>query len=299
MGLGWLLGWGVMTGLTVGHIVSVASTMVLSRLLTDRGELQSQYRKVMIGITLAEDLSVVVLTILMPVLVSLSPSHLLRVGKAIELAALILVPIELLATHLVPLCWQASRWPTTRLMVSASPFAHRALDQMWPLRDAFVAIVLIDPRNILAYPHVLLTILLLVIVGKFIVWTGIVKLFRYPLTTAILVGVGLTQIGEFSFILVQVARERAGWRVILFTNPGCLAAFDSGQRGPGRCGPKGLASCLQLVYHLNNPQFFGLECRDFGSYTFPSSCGSSPQAAPTRPPEWSCVVPKKPVLDWV
>jgi hypothetical protein len=105
----------------------------------------------------------------MPVLVSLGPSHLLRVGKAIELAALILVPIELLATHLVPLCWQASRWPTTRLMVSASPFAHRALDQMWPLRDAFVAIffvtggVLINPRNILAYPHVLLTILLLVI----------------------------------------------------------------------------------------------------------------------------------------
>ena len=43
-------------------------------------------------------------------------------------------------------------------------------------------------------------------VGKFIIWTAVVKLFRYPLTTAILVGVGLTQIGEFSFILVQVAR---------------------------------------------------------------------------------------------
>jgi CPA2 family monovalent cation:H+ antiporter-2 len=99
------------------------------------------------------------------------------------------------------------------LIVSALPFAHRALDQMLPLRDAFVAIffvtvgVLINPLNILAYPHVLLAILLLVIVGKFIVWTGIVKLFRYPLTTAILVGVGLTQIGEFSFILVHVARS--------------------------------------------------------------------------------------------
>ena len=46
----------------------------------------------------------------------------------------------------------------------------------------------------------------LVMRGKFIVWTAVVKLFRYPLTTAILVGVGLTQIGEFSFILMQVAR---------------------------------------------------------------------------------------------
>jgi hypothetical protein len=46
----------------------------------------------MIAITLVEDVAVVVLTILMPVVVSLSPSHLLGVGKALGLAALILVP---------------------------------------------------------------------------------------------------------------------------------------------------------------------------------------------------------------
>ena len=97
-------------------------------------------------------------------------------------------------------------------MVSASPFAHRALDQMLPLRDAFVALFfvtvgfLINPRDLLSSPEFLLAILLLVMVGKFIVWTAVVNLFRYPLTTAILVGIGLTQIGEFSFILVQVAR---------------------------------------------------------------------------------------------
>jgi len=53
--LGWILGWGVMTGLVMGLIVSVASTMVLSRLLIDRGELQSPHGHVMIGITLVED----------------------------------------------------------------------------------------------------------------------------------------------------------------------------------------------------------------------------------------------------
>jgi CPA2 family monovalent cation:H+ antiporter-2 len=243
-GVGWLLGWGAMTGLVMGLIVSVASTMVLSRLLIDRGELQSQYGRVMIGITLVEDLAVVVLTILMPVLVSLSPHHLFGVGKALVQAALILVPVGVLARYLVPrmlariaradnkelfllillaVCLGTAALAeavglslalgafAAGLMVSASPFAHRALDQMLPLRDAFVAIffvtvgVLINPRAVLAYPQVLLAILLLVIVGKFVVWTGIVKLFRYPLTTAILVGVGLTQIGEFSFILVQVA----------------------------------------------------------------------------------------------
>ena len=81
--VGSLLRWGAMPGLVVGLIVSVASTMVLSRLLIDRNELQSPQGKVMIGITLVEDLAVVVLTILMPVLASLNPHHLLGVGKAL------------------------------------------------------------------------------------------------------------------------------------------------------------------------------------------------------------------------
>jgi CPA2 family monovalent cation:H+ antiporter-2 len=56
----------------------------------------------MIGITLVEDVAVVVLTILMPALVSLSPSHFARVGKALGLAALILVRVAVLARFLVP-----------------------------------------------------------------------------------------------------------------------------------------------------------------------------------------------------
>jgi K+:H+ antiporter len=172
-GVGWLLGWGAMTGLVVGLIISVASTMVLSRLLIDRGELQSPHGRVMIGITLVEDLAVVVLTILMPVLVNLSPHHLLGVAAALGKAALVLVPVGLGATYLVPrvlarvasacsdelfllvllaVCLGTAALTeavglslalgafAAGLMVSASPFAHRALAQMLPLRDAFVAL---------------------------------------------------------------------------------------------------------------------------------------------------------------
>ena len=49
--------------------------------------------------------------------------------------------------------------------------------------------------------------LLLIVVGKFLVWTAVVRLFRYPLRTAIAVAAGLTQIGELSFVVVQVARS--------------------------------------------------------------------------------------------
>jgi CPA2 family monovalent cation:H+ antiporter-2 len=49
--------------------------------------------------------------------------------------------------------------------------------------------------------------LALIIVGKLVIWTAVVWLFRYRLATALVVAVGLTQIGEFSFILVQAARS--------------------------------------------------------------------------------------------
>jgi CPA2 family monovalent cation:H+ antiporter-2 len=48
---------------------------------------------------------------------------------------------------------------------------------------------------------------ILTVAGKFVVWTAVVWLFRYPLRTAVLVGLGLTQIGEFSYVLVRVARD--------------------------------------------------------------------------------------------
>jgi CPA2 family monovalent cation:H+ antiporter-2 len=243
-GVGRLLGWGPMRGLVVGMIISVASTMVLSRLLIDDGQLQSTHGKIMIGITLMEDLIVVVLIILMPVMVSLTPHHLLGVGLALGKAALILAPIGFLAVYLVPrglagvarsknnelfllvilaVCLGTAALTeavglslalgafAAGLIISASEFAHRALEQIMTLRDAFVALffvtvgILINPRAVLSRPGLLLAILALVVVGKFVVWTAVVKLFGYRMKTAVLVGTGLTQIGEFSFVLVQVA----------------------------------------------------------------------------------------------
>jgi CPA2 family monovalent cation:H+ antiporter-2 len=244
-GVGLLLGWGMLRGVIVGMIISVASTMVLSRLLLDSGQLQSQHGKVMIGITLVEDLIVVVLTILIPVVASLSPHHLLGVAIALGKAALILAPLGFAAVKLVPrgleriarsrnkelfllvilaICLGTAALTeavglslalgafAAGLIISASDYAHQALDQMMPLRDAFVALffvtvgILINPLAVLSQPVLLLVILALVIIGKFVAWTAVVKVFGYPLRTAVLVGTGLTQIGEFSFILVQVAR---------------------------------------------------------------------------------------------
>jgi K+:H+ antiporter len=98
-------------------------------------------------------------------------------------------------------------------MVSESGTTRKMLDNLLPLRDAFVALffvtigALVDPRILISKPSLWGAIVILTIFGKFLAWTAVVWLFRYPRRTALLVGLGLTQIGEFSYVLVRVARD--------------------------------------------------------------------------------------------
>jgi CPA2 family monovalent cation:H+ antiporter-2 len=66
---------------------------------------------------------------------------------------------------------------------------------------------LIDPGVLSHSLSLLGVMLLLIVVGKFVIWVIVVRLFRYSTWTSIAVAAGLTQIGELSFVLVQVARS--------------------------------------------------------------------------------------------
>jgi monovalent cation:H+ antiporter-2, CPA2 family len=47
----------------------------------------------------------------------------------------------------------------------------------------------------------------LTICGKLAIWAIVVRVFGYSWKSALMVGLGLTQIGEFSYVLLQVARD--------------------------------------------------------------------------------------------
>ena len=243
---GRLMGWTTSQSIAIGSVVSLASTMVLTRLLMDRGELHSEQGRAMVGITLVDDLVFVVMTVLLPSLGTMSGSRLLGVGLAFGKALLILLPVAFVAAKIIPPLM--ARVPHTEnqdlrllvalalgfataaatqalglslalgaflagMIVSESNVAHETLADLLPLRNTFTALffvtigALIDPRALVSNPRLLGMLVLLIVVGKFVVWTAVVRLFRYSLRTAVLVGVGLTQIGEFSYVLVQVARD--------------------------------------------------------------------------------------------
>src|SRR6201998_4115129 len=100
-GLGALMGWPLLQGIAVGCVISVASTMVMMRLLLDRGELSSESGRVMITLTLVEDLAVVILPVLLTSLGS-SGGDYAQVAWKIGRALLLLIPILVAGWKIIP-----------------------------------------------------------------------------------------------------------------------------------------------------------------------------------------------------
>src|SRR5512145_469031 len=98
---GGLLDWSPLQGAVVGMVVSVASTMVLARLLLDRGELHTRHGRILIGISLVEDLAVVVLIVLIPAVGAGGADRLLVLGQGVAAAALVLVPFFALGARVI------------------------------------------------------------------------------------------------------------------------------------------------------------------------------------------------------
>ncbi|HEX4068335.1 MAG TPA: cation:proton antiporter [Acidobacteriaceae bacterium] len=241
-----LAGWSFREALVIGGSVSVASTMVLARLLTDSGRLTDTYGRVMIGITLVEDLAVICMTVVIPIAASPGKGKLLQAAWILGKALLLLVPLSYAAIKVIPRLLRRVKATCnaelflltaiavclgTAALAEAAGFSvalgaflagfsisglddlHDAYTQLIPLRDAFVALffvslgTLIDPGTLLHNLPLLALLLGLIVLGKFLVWGVVVRLFHYSLRTAVVVAAGLTQIGELSFVLVQVARS--------------------------------------------------------------------------------------------
>ena len=130
------------------------------------------------------------------------------------------------------------------MILSESPLSQRAAEETLPLRDAFAVIffvsvgMLFKPAILIEEPLAVLATLAIILIGKSLAAFAIVRLFRYPASTALLVSVSLAQIGEFSFILaglgvdLGILPERgrnlilAGAILSILLNPLLFAGLD-------------------------------------------------------------------------
>ena len=130
------------------------------------------------------------------------------------------------------------------MILSESPLSQRAAEETLPLRDAFAVIffvsvgMLFKPAILIEDPLAVLATLAIILLGKSLAAFAIIRVFRYPASTALLVSVSLAQIGEFSFILAGLGvdlgllpeRGRnlilAGAILSILLNPLLFAALD-------------------------------------------------------------------------
>jgi CPA2 family monovalent cation:H+ antiporter-2 len=228
---------------TTGLALAVCSTMALAKLLADRGDLVGPVGRASIGISLAQDLVVVAAIFFLPTLAAGEAAPPGGVLYALLRGTIVLVPFFLLANRFVPaLLGRIAHARNTELFVlvavaigagmaalsaglgltlalgaflaglviSESDYTTETLARVLPLRDLFVAVffvsigMLIDVRTLAARPDLLGVMLGVVLVGKPVVWTAVALAFRQPLPVAVAVGLGQTQIGEFSFVIAQL-----------------------------------------------------------------------------------------------
>ncbi len=99
------------------------------------------------------------------------------------------------------------------MMIRESDLNHEVAERALPFQDAFAVLffvsvgMLFNPSILLDEPLKVLAVATIIIAGKSLAAFAIVILFRYPLKTALLVSAGLSQIGEFSFILIALGMD--------------------------------------------------------------------------------------------
>jgi len=244
---GWLLfRWAVSDAAFFGLLISLSSTMVCLKILMERGELDSMHGRIMVAILIVQDLSVVLMMVAVP-LFGAAPQALLSslaialgktvlfLGIAVVLGIWVLPWLlgtvagvrdrELFLLTVLILCFGAAFGThifglsiafgafIVGLLLRESRFAHQALAEVTPLRDVFATLffvslgMLLSPKFVVGnWSAVLLTVGVIIAI-KFVVCFSIARFFGYGGRTALFVGVGLVQIGEFSFILAEAGMD--------------------------------------------------------------------------------------------
>lgn len=239
--IGRLFGFENISSLWIGAIISLSSTMIILKTMMSRGLIGTLSSRVMIGMLIVQDLAVIPLIIILPQL-SNPETGLPLVGWAVLKAAGFLFLMVVIGTRIIPavMVYIAS-WGSRELfllsvtaiglgvgyatylaglsfafgafaagmVLSESDYSHQALSDIIPLRDIFGLLFFVSIGMLLnldflgAHLTTVLLMVLLIMVGKGLIFGTLVRFFGYRNVIPLAVGLGLFQIGEFSFVLAR------------------------------------------------------------------------------------------------
>jgi len=240
--IGNLMGLDWKPSLWLGALVSLSSTMVILKTLMNQGWLGTLSSKVMVGMLIVQDLAVVPMMIILPQLnnpavglpslgiaalkaggflagmvllgtrlLPLLIAHIAKLGSR-ELFLLAITAIGLgvgYITYLAGLSFAFGAF-VAGMVLSESDYGHQALSDIIPLRDLFGLLffssvgMLFDPGFLLSHIWEVIILVITVCIGKGLIFAFVSRVFNYRNVVPLAVGLGLFQIGEFSFVLARV-----------------------------------------------------------------------------------------------
>ena len=248
------LGYGIEIGIFYGFLVSLSSTAIVLRIYSDRGEIDALQGRLATGMLLLQDLCIVPMMLLVPVLGQSGRISFPLIGWAFLKAFLALLIIvaagrtvipwllrqvallmnrELFVLFIVFICLGMA-WLTSEaglslalgafiagLVISESEFSHQIIADILPLRDCFSGIFFISIGMLLNLDFLmhnvfsaLLNLILIVGIKGGVIFV-IFWWFYRSLRLGVVLGLSLAQVGEFSLIL---AKAGAGYGLLTATS---------------------------------------------------------------------------------
>lgn len=237
-------GFDFTTSLLMSFAFSGSSTAVVMKILSEKGEVETLPGEIMLGWLLVQDLAVLPMVAILP---TLSVGHnlgalLISIVKATVVLSAVwflgktLLPKfikwvadfgsrELLLIAVVALCLLTAILTSALglslalgaflagLVISKSSENHAIFSEIRPLRDLFSIVffvslgMFLNPYFLFSHLPLVFGISLIVILLKFLMVTILVFYLGYHSKTSLIVGMGLTQVGEFSFILSRLGQN--------------------------------------------------------------------------------------------
>ncbi len=237
-----IFGWSAIESAWFGAFVSLSSTMVVLKNLAAQGTIGAFPSRIMVGMLIVQDLAVVPMMIILPRLNDLEGS-LPLLGRSALQAVVFLVLMVVVGTRVIPwLLRLIVGWKSRELflvavialgvgvgygtylfglsfafgafvagmVLSESDFSHQALSDLIPVRDVFGLLffvsvgLLFDPSYLVENARTVVLTVVVAIVGKALVFGGLTRIFGYGGSIPFVVGLGLCQVGEFSFVLARI-----------------------------------------------------------------------------------------------
>lgn len=241
-GVARLFGRPVTEAIFFGFIFALSSTAIVLKSYIDRAEIDAPHGRAGVGILLFQDLSIVPMMLLIPILSAregISAGRItLTLGIAVGTIAFIFFTAKTLVPYLlhhivrlrspevfiisVVLLSLGTSWLTLQvglslalgafiagLVLSESEYSHQIVADILPFRDVFNSLfymsigMLLSLSTLNANSLIVLTWVIALTVGKALLVLAVVRLLGYSLRVSTMTALGLAQIGEFSFILAK------------------------------------------------------------------------------------------------